>query len=148
DYKKHIKDALTTADIWTPEKGKEEKKEPSKEEKEQKALEALLKNVEIKLPKLIVDEEVNARLAQLLQRLEKLGLTLESYLASISKSAEQLREEYRLQAEQALKLDFILSTIGEKENVEVTDKEVEDFAQVAEISPEQRAGIRSMLRKR
>jgi FKBP-type peptidyl-prolyl cis-trans isomerase (trigger factor) len=148
DYKKSISGELAAMSIT---------KEPTKDEKEQKALHTLLENVEAKIPTIIIDEEVNARLAQLLQRLEKLGLTLESYLASTGKTPEQLRQEYRLQAEQALKLDFILSAIGETENVEVTDKEVDEFINVSQASadaaqalqaPEQRAGIRSMLRKR
>lgn len=148
DYKKTISGELASISI---------SKEATKDEKEQKALETLVKTVEVKIPNIIMDEEVNARLAQLLQRLEKLGLTLESYMASIGKSVEQLREEYRLQAEQALKLDFILSTIGEKEEVNISDKEVEEFMNVSQMSPEaakamqspeQVAGVRSMLRKR
>ena len=148
DYKKAISGELAAISIV---------KEPTKDQKEQKALETLINAVKIQVPTIIIDEEVNARLAQLLQRLEKLGLTLESYLASIGKSGEQLRQEYRLQAEQALKLDFILSKIGEKEAVEISDKEVEEFINVSKASPEaatalrsteQKAGIRAMLRKR
>lgn len=148
DYKKAISGELSAMSIT---------KEPTKDEKEQKALHTLIETVDVKIPAIIIDEEVNARLAQLLQRLEKLGINLESYLASIGKSAEQLRQEYLLQAEQALKLDFILSTIGEQENIEITDKEVDEFINVSNASaeaaeslnsPEQRAGIRSMLRKR
>lgn len=148
DYKKAISGELASISI---------KKEPTKDEKEQKALETIINTVEIKIPQIIIDEEVNARLSQLLQRIEKLGLNLDSYLASIGKSAEQLRAEYTSQAIQALKLDFVLSEIGEKEKVEVSDKEVDEFINVSNASAEaaellqtneQRAGIRAMLRKR
>jgi len=148
DYKKTVSGELAAASIT---------KELSKEEKEQKALEALVNNVEVIIPQIIVDEEVNARLSQLLNRIEKLGLTLESYISSIGKSIEQLREEYKLQAIQALKLDFILSSIGEQEKVEVPEKEVDEFINAAQASPEaakqletpeQKSGIRAMLRKR
>jgi hypothetical protein len=36
----------------------------------------------------LIDEEVNSRLSKLLERIEKLGLTLESYLSSIGKTAQ------------------------------------------------------------
>ena len=148
DYKKSISGELAAISIT---------KEPTRDEKEQKALQTLIEQIDAKIPSIIIDEEVNARLSQLLQRLERLGLTLESYLASIGKSADQLRQEYVLQAEQALKLDFILSAIGEQEKVEVTDKEVDEFVNASQASPEasqalqapeQRAGIRSLLRKK
>lgn len=159
EYKRHIKDALSVDAIWTPKKGEEQvkPKEKTKDEKEQLALQALIDNVKADIPGVIVDEEVNARLSQLLERIEKLGLSLESYLASIGKSIPQLREEYKLQAIQALKLDFILSAIGEQEKIEISDKEIDDFINAAKASPEvaknlsspeQRSGIRSMLRKR
>lgn len=152
EYRKAVKDAHSAGSIWTPEKGaKDEKpKEITKEEKENTAMQALLDNVKISIPKMILEEEVNARLSQLLQRLEKLGITLESYLASVGKSADQLREEYQMQADQSLKLDFILHTISEKEKIEVEDKEVDEFLKVTDAPPsdEQKAAVRSMLRKR
>jgi len=45
----------------------------------------LLRNIKIEIPKLLIEEEVNTRLSQLLERIEKLGLDLEKYLQTIGK---------------------------------------------------------------
>jgi FKBP-type peptidyl-prolyl cis-trans isomerase (trigger factor) len=60
-----------------------------------------------------------------LSRLEKLGLALETYLASIGKKAEDLKSEYAIQAKDAISLDLILNKIVESEGIKVDEKEVE-----------------------
>lgn len=118
NYKKQVSGAMRASSIWTPDKdGKEEKDEPTKEEREQAAIRALLESINFTIPKVIIDEEVNARLARLLERIEKLGLTLDSYLASIGKTADELRNEYKQQAVNSVKLDLVLNRIAEEENL-------------------------------
>ena len=65
------------------------KKEPSKQEKEQAAIKALLTSIKIKIPNILIEEEAQSRLSNLLSRLEKLGLALESYLASTGKKPDR-----------------------------------------------------------
>lgn len=137
EYKKYLK----------PKKTKKAEK-LSVEEKQNKVIEALLGNVKFEIPEMIIEEEVNSRLASLLERLEKLGLSLESYLASVNKSAPALREEYSDQAEKAIRLDLILQDISKKEKIEITKKEIEDYMKVSSMSPEQENTIRLFLMKR
>jgi FKBP-type peptidyl-prolyl cis-trans isomerase (trigger factor) len=162
DYKKEIKGSSKTKVIWTPSstKAKADKpdKEPTREEKEQDVLKILLEKVAIKIPKILTDEEVNSRLSKLLERIEKLGLTLESYLASLKKTAEQLREEYRSQAENSIKLDFILTKIAEKEDIKVTEPEISAAIAVSASTdptlseklknPDQKRLIETILKRR
>jgi len=134
DYKDKLKGELKAGTIWTPEKGspkKEEGKEVSEREKEQKILEFLLKYVEIKIPKLLTDEEVNSRLSSLLEKIEKLGLALESYLSSLGKDVNTLRAEYEKSASENISLELILNKIAMEEKIEVTDKEIEELKKVA-----------------
>lgn len=126
EYKKAIQGASRTSGIWTPGKGAPEKpKEPSKEEKEQAVIKALLESVKIKIPKILIEEEVSNRLSNLLSRLEKLGLALESYLASIGKSIDSIRAEYEAQAKDAIALDLILTKIAEAEGLKVGEGEID-----------------------
>mgnify|MGYP002623320080 CR=1 FL=1 len=160
NYKKEIAGAARAEGIWTPDKaGKTEKdKEPSSEEKEQAAINALLKSVKLDVPKVLIDEEVNSRVSQLLSRLEKLGLDLESYLSSLGKTAETLRKEYEAQASEAIKLDLALNKIAEEEKIEVDEKEVKealdarhaghDHPENHEHSPEEKRMVTSILRRR
>jgi FKBP-type peptidyl-prolyl cis-trans isomerase (trigger factor) len=126
DYKNAVTGASRAQSLWTPDKGKpDEKKEPSKEEKEQIVIKAILESVKVTIPKILIEEEADSRLSNLLARLEKLGLALESYLASIGKKAEDLRADYANQARQAIALDLILSKIAETEGIKIEQKEVD-----------------------
>lgn len=156
DYKKKIKDTVSTSKIWTPGKDKEEKK-PTDTEKEQIVLKALADSVKVEIPKMLIDEEVNTKLSSLLQRIEKLGLNLESYLSSLGKTAETLRKEYEEQARSGLIIDILLTKIAEKEGLTIDKKDVDAAIQAAKAdpnvasdidSPQRRQFIESILKRR
>ncbi|MFV1917774.1 MAG: trigger factor [Patescibacteria group bacterium] len=172
DYKKIIEGETRAKGIWTPSsanlpagkagatEGKpdnKEGKEVSRQEKEQEVIKLLIKNISFDLPKILVEEEVNSRLSRLLERIEKLGINLDSYLASIGKTAIQLRKEYEGQARNALKLDLILAQISKKEGLKVEKSEVDAAIKAGSSdpklaekldTPEQRRLIESVLLRR
>ena len=157
DYKAKIKDALAGSSIWTPEKGQDAPKEMSAEEKENVALRTLIDSIEVKLPAVLIEEEANHRIGNLLARLEKLGLSLESYLSSQNKDPQTLRAEYAKASGDSLKIELILGKIAEEEKLSVSEMEVEAFAQAAAADPsragraislEEKNTIRTLLTKR
>lgn len=136
DYKKEIQGEARAKSIWTPEKGKKDAKKdsdnkPSREELEQEVIKILLDKVEISIPKMLIEDEVNARLSKLIEKIDKMGLDLDSYLQSVGKTAQKLRAEYEEQARNALALDLILSKIAQEENIQVDDKQVEQAMQIS-----------------
>ncbi len=154
--KEKIAAEARTSTLWTPDKGKNEKKLTT-EQKQQLAIKALLEHVEIKIPRLLIEEETNSRLSQLLERIEKLGLTLDSYIASVGKTPDSLRHEYEKQAKETLSLDFILNKISDTESLTVEKKEVDSAIEASKAdrslaekleTPEQRRILESILRKR
>ena len=158
NYKEVVRGAVKAKEIWTPEKGtKEKEKELSREEKQQEGIKVLLSSIKINIPKILIEEEVNGRLTNLLDRIEKLGLTLEGYLASLGKTPENLRGEYKKQAEETIALDLILDKIGEEEGIKITEGQIDEVitASAADPSlrdklnaPEQRRLISGVLRRR
>jgi trigger factor len=161
EYKQEISNIAKTSDIWTPDKGdlsKTADKKPTRDEIEQNIVKILVKNAKIQIPKVLIDEEINSRLSKLLERIEKLGITLEGYLASIGKTVDQLRTDYHTQAEEAIKLDFILIKIAELEKVVVTEAEIESAIQASSTAdpkiierlntPDQRRIIETILKRR
>lgn len=133
------------------------KKEPTREEKEQTVIKTLLTNIKFQIPKILIEQEVDSRLSNLLSRVEKLGLALESYLISIGKTPETIRSDYETQARDSIALDLILSRIVEAENIKIGEKEIEEALKIsastqkptAEEDPEQRKKIlESILKKR
>lgn len=158
NYKKVVQGASSGKQIWTPDQGKPDaKKELSKEEKEQLVLKALLESTKITIPNVLIDQEATSRLSQLLERIEKLGLNLDGYLASINKTAESLRKEYEEQSKQAISVDLILSKVAEKENITIKQSQVDEAIKASSAdpalaknldTPEQRRMIESVLRRR
>lgn len=159
NYKEVISGLAKAKTIWTPDKGKTEDKpkEASREEKEQQVIKALLDTIKVEVPKILADEEVDTRLASLLDRLEKLGLNLESYLNSLGKTPQSLRLEYELQSKNTIILELILNAIAEQEKIIVEESQVDEAIKAASTdprlaeklkAPEQRKLIRSVLARR
>lgn len=148
DYKKEVQGVLKTVPASA-------NASAGREEKEAEVLGALIKSVKINIPRILVEEEADSRLSSLLARLEKLGLALESYLASINKKAENLRAEYATQAKEAISIDLILNKIAEVEGLKVDEKEVDSALKISQTTspskddPESRKRlIESILRRR
>lgn len=141
NYKEAIKGAGRVGAIWTPASGKPTRadskpdKEPSREEKEQKVIKLMFEAVNVKIPQILTDEEVNTRLSQLLEKLERLGLSLDSYLASIKKDAAALRSEYEKKAKEAISLDLILSEVARDQNIKVSESEIESAIKATSGDP-------------
>jgi len=144
DYKKIIKEESHS-------------KEASRDKREQKVIKILLDSVKITLPKILIDEEVNSRLSNLLERIEKLGLTLEGYLTSIGKTPQALREEYGTQAKNTITLDLILNKISTEEKIQISEEQINDALKAVSAdpklfeklnTPEQRLLIKGVLMRR
>lgn len=141
DYKKLVSGEIRAASL---------KRELSREEKEQVVIKTLIDNIKINIPTILIEEEVSSRLSSLLSRIEKLGLALENYLTSIGKTPESIRSEYEVQSKEAISLDLILSEIAQKEDVKVSEAEIEQTLKTAQDSnvSSQRRLVESILRKR
>lgn len=107
----------------------------SRDKKEQEVIKILLDSVKIAIPKILIDEEVNSRLANLLERIEKLGLTLEGYLSSTGKNPQALREEYGAQAKSTIMLDLILNKIVDEENIQISEEQIDSALKAAMADP-------------
>lgn len=102
---------------------------PGKEQEAPKfdeIIKALLESIRVKIPSILVEGEVDRLLSQTLDEIKKLGLSLEQYLASTKRAAEDLRNEYRQKAEADIKIEFALQKIAEVEKITVEQKEVDE----------------------
>lgn len=135
DYKEAIQQITAKSKIIVP-------GNPStgsgQEVKFEEILKALLESVTVAIPKILIDNEVERILSQLLDDIKKLGLTLDQYLASTSRTAATLRSEYEKKAENDLKLEFALQKIAEEEKITVDEKEIEEAIQKAKDEQEKK----------
>lgn len=140
DYKEISRKAVASISL--------KKEEPTLEMKQQKVIEALLESIKITLPKVLTSEEVNIRLAQLLERIEKLGLNLDSYLASVGKNPDVLRKEYEAQATQAISIELILNSIAMEEKINIAKKDIDEALVASGNDESQKHFVESVLKRR
>lgn len=93
----------------------------TKDYKMRLAFDALLESARVDLPQILIDEEVNLRLSQLVDQLQKLGLTVEQYLSSKNLTADGLKLEYQKTAQDSLKLNLALDKVAQEQKF--TDKD-------------------------
>lgn len=135
NYKKLISDAkgeLKKDELWIPGKSdKQVKEEEDADKKRQKqlnvVLEHLIKNVDIVIPHILIKAEVEQRLTRLLDELQKLGLTIDTYAKSKGITPDVVRKQHESEVINTFKLEFILETIADKEGVVVQDKDIDDI---------------------
>ena len=89
------------------------------------ALEELLGITKVDVPESMIQAEIDHQLRDFSRRLEEGGLTLEALLAAQGSSLEQLRGERRQPAVQAVRLDLALSEVVRREQISVSDEEVD-----------------------
>lgn len=155
DYRSKIKQAKP-ADIWTPDQGKPDSKDVSREDETTKLFNALLSAYDFDVPESLVNEEVNQSLTRLLQQTQSLGLSIDDYLKSIGKTSDSLRQEYAKTATDNLKLEFVLAKISEDLNLQASDAEIDQLTAAsgdAELkkrlhNPQERRYLASIITKR
>jgi len=110
-------------------KGKEEE---AKDSAMEEALTALVDGATLEYPAIAVEHEVDSMFESLTRRLTQQGFTMEGYLQMMKKTAVQVREELRPQAENRLKRGLALSKFAEAEGIKVEaadiDQEVDRLA--------------------
>jgi len=148
DYKKTVKDAklkMKEPDIWVPGKDKSAQKADPEADKQRalnEALSSLIKSVSCEISDLILEEELNQRLARLVDDVQKIGLTTETYLKSKNLTIDKLKDQYRREIEEMYKLEYVLTEIADREEIKVEPQEIETL--LANIKDErERANARS-----
>lgn len=92
---------------------------------EQKVFDEVAKLVEVEVPDILIDDELNRILVRLGSELEKQGKTLEDFLKEENTTIEGLKEKWRAQAEKNVRISMAMDEIGKAEKVQVTKEELE-----------------------
>jgi trigger factor len=112
------------------------------------AIEALVELVTEDPPEPLVEGEVQRRAQDLAQRLAAQGADIAQYLQATGQTEEQLIEELRQGAGQAVKADLALRSVAEGEAIEVSDEEVDaEIARLAERVGRKPAQLRKDLER-
>lgn len=105
-----------------------EKEIKGRDKKRATILEKILEKTESELPDILIETELDRMIAQMKADVARQGGSFEGYLESTGKTVEDIRREMRDAAEKRVRFELILKQIGKKENLLVSDSEIEKEA--------------------
>lgn len=91
---------------------------------QEELVDTLIADMELELPEVLVQAEVEASLHNLYHSLESEGMDLANYLRITGQDEERFAEELRERAERALNTRILLEGIGAAEGIQVDDAEL------------------------
>ncbi len=127
EFAKDVSEFDTLAEYKADLKAKIQKRKEAEADRvfEGKLADALVEKLEVTLPEAMVNAEAENMLRDYDMNLRQNGLDLKTYLKYTGKELNDLREDFKPRAEKQLKLRLALEKIAQKENLSVTEEEIE-----------------------
>jgi trigger factor len=82
-------------------------------------------NASVEIPEEMINNQVEEMQKDMERRLMFQGLSMDDYLKYTESNMDELKENFRPEAERAEKTSLVLDTIAKKENIEVTDEDID-----------------------
>ena len=99
---------------------------------QQNTADALAALVTDEIPESMIENEINARIQDLVQRLQQQGMDVGAYLDAVGQTAETLAAEFREPAEQAVKVDLALRSVADLQGLVPDDDRIDEV--IAEMA--------------
>ena len=88
----------------------------------------LIKITEVDVPEVMVNRVVDEQVAGYEQNFRSQGIALEQYLSMLNTDLDGFKDSLKDDAEKVVRTRLAMDAIVEKENIEVTDEEIEEEA--------------------
>ncbi len=115
DLKKSIKEGMI-----------KEKEKQDVEQKRTQYLDALAQMMDVELPQVILDDEMQRMVGEFEQQLSTSGMTFDEYLEKIGKKREDIEAEWAPQAKKRVMSALILEQLADDQEIELDSKAVEE----------------------
>ena len=142
-------DAATVASLRTDvrESIERHRRAAQRRELSGKVVDKLLAAVEFPLPAVLVDRQSESLFTEARTYVERAGLEWQKYLSDQGKTEEDVRNQYRADAEKRVKTSLLVEAIAKAEKITATEADVEaEIASLARQYGQTREAILSMLR--
>lgn len=93
---------------------------------QQNTAEAVAELITDEIPESMIENEINARIQDLVGRLQQQGMDVGAYLDAVGQTAETLAAEFREPAEQAVKVDLALRSVAELQGLVPDDDKIDE----------------------
>ncbi len=104
----------------------QEKKEKEQQRVRVLIIEAIAKEIKAELPDVLVEREIDKMTQELKQGIEQMGMKWEDYLLHIKKTNDELKTEWRQEAEKRVRVGLALREIAKKENIHPSAEEIQE----------------------
>lgn len=94
-----------------------EKENQAKEKTRLKIVEKIIDDSKVEMPEILIEVELDKILYRMESDITQMGLKFEDYLKHLSKTVEDLRKEFRTDAEKKAKLALVLNKIATDEKI-------------------------------
>lgn len=122
-----------------------EKENQLKEKTRLKIIEEIIEKLEVDLPEILIESELEKIIYRMESDITAMGLKFEDYLKHLSKSVDDLKKEFRKDAEKKSKFSLALNEIAKAEKLspdqEQIEKEVEQILSFYKDADRNRATI-------
>jgi trigger factor len=96
------------------------------EEIRTKYLDVLVDMVDVNIPEMILEDEMQRMIGEFEQQLSMSGMQMDEYLQKMGKTLDDLKKEWAPQAKKRVVSALILEHIADEEGVEISSKEIEE----------------------
>ncbi len=103
----------------------EEKKLKEKQRVRLEIIDYIIKNSKIELPEILINQQLDLMIGNLDRDLHSNGMELGLYLAQIGKTQDDIRNEWRVEAERQVKTAMILHRIAKDNNISASHEEID-----------------------
>ncbi len=136
EYKKDLRNKL-----------EESAKNKAERDNEESVIQAVVENATVDVPNVMVEKHIDAMARDFDMRLRYQGLDLQRYMEMMGTDFEGFREQFRERAANEVKIQLVVEKIGQVENVEATDADVEEeIAKTAEAYKQPAEELKKTLR--
>ena len=109
---------------------KEAKADELKKTAEMAVVNFAVDNAEIDIPYLMIEEEVDHNIETFENQMKQQGLSLDDYFKYTNVNREDFRNNLKGDAERNIRIELVLSKIGETEAIDATDEEMDEEIKV------------------
>ena len=148
DFAKDVDEEVETLDELKEKKKEEllkEKQQQAENNKRETLIEKVTDHAEVDIPQAMVNTELDQMMQEFEQRLQMQGMTIENYYQFSGQSEDELKEQMKNDAEKRVKTNLTLEAILEKEELEVTeediDQELDNMAKMYNMEKDQIVGM-------
>ena len=114
DYKKFITETI-----------EERKKKQARRDQEDEALEKIIADSKMDIPKPMLDTQVNTMINNYASQLAQSGLSIQQYMQMTGSSIDSLRNQMEPEAERRIQSSLVLEAIAADKGLEVSDEEID-----------------------